>query len=364
MRILLCLLQLSLLLLLLLLFPGERRIILVAGFGGLEAMISSPSIMLTSMLIDPQHFDATSTAASVATGVFSQFHASTSFMDNTCSSSSLTLTLLSSSSSVSSSLSTSIPIATAKATATSTAGAAYYSYYTHALATHPLLTKMATGAVLAVAGDAIAQRCRPGDACRPLGYDVKRATAFCLFDVSYRAVQHYLYPPLIQHFHGQYVMAAVQATVGAFAAAEHAADSSNNNMIQLASSALEQSLVSQLAIIPTLYYPVFFIVTGAVQGLTLDQTIARAQETFIPLMKRNLLFWIPVVCIHPSHCHKCWSFWRLCKNFRYSHKHCKKASSTHLLFFFFASFFLYAPLLTCSNFWYLALSPRVYKSPS
>jgi hypothetical protein len=31
-----------------------------------------------------------------------------------------------------------------------------------------------------------------------------------------------------------------------------------------------------------------------VQGLTSEQTIARAKETFIPLMKRNLLFWIPV----------------------------------------------------------------------
>jgi hypothetical protein len=43
-----------------------------------------------------------------------------------------------------------------------------------------------------------------------------------------------------------------------------------------------------------LYYPVFYLITGAVQGLTLDQTIARAKDTFIPLMKRNLIFWIPV----------------------------------------------------------------------
>ena len=59
-------------------------------------------------------------------------------------------------------------------------------------------------------------------------------------------------------------------------------------------AAMEQTLVSQLVIIPTLYYPVFYAVTGAVQGLTLEQMIDRAKQTFIPLMQRNLLFWIPV----------------------------------------------------------------------
>ena len=43
-----------------------------------------------------------------------------------------------------------------------------------------------------------------------------------------------------------------------------------------------------------LYYPIFYSVTGFVQDLTVEQTIDRAKETFVPLMKRNLLFWIPV----------------------------------------------------------------------
>jgi hypothetical protein len=42
-----------------------------------------------------------------------------------------------------------------------------------------------------------------------------------------------------------------------------------------------------------IYYPVFYATTGLVQGLTVEETIDRARETFIPLMKRNLLFWIP-----------------------------------------------------------------------
>ena len=59
-------------------------------------------------------------------------------------------------------------------------------------------------------------------------------------------------------------------------------------------AAMEQTLASQLGIIPFLYYPVFFSLTGLIQGLTTEQSITRAKETFIPLMKRNLLLWIPV----------------------------------------------------------------------
>merc|ERR1711966_57901 len=59
-------------------------------------------------------------------------------------------------------------------------------------------------------------------------------------------------------------------------------------------AAMEQTLASQLGIVPFLYYPVFFSLTGIVQGLNAEQSIERAKENFIPLMKRNLLFWIPV----------------------------------------------------------------------
>jgi hypothetical protein len=278
----------------LLFFHGERRIMLVTGFGvggiGLEHVIS-PVLLL----------DAPATGASSVGGaaVCLLQHTATSLLDNACSTSSMTVAALSSSSSSSSS-----PSSSSFSLATTSTGAAYYSYYTHALATHPLVTKMATGAVLAVVGDAIAQRCMSIGDSRPLGYDVKRATAFCLFDVSYRAVQHYLYPPLIQHFQGQYVMATMAAIGTLLRQPEMVGVSSSTALSQL-SGAMEQALVSQLAIIPTLYYPVFFIVTGAVQGLTMEQTMKRAQETFIPLMKRNLLFWIPVVC---NYCIVSWHF--------------------------------------------------------
>ena len=56
---------------------------------------------------------------------------------------------------------------------------------------------------------------------------------------------------------------------------------------------MEQALVSQLVIIPLIYYPLFYSVTGAVQGLTIQETIQRVKKTFVPIMIKNLFFWIP-----------------------------------------------------------------------
>merc|ERR1739848_218617 len=59
-------------------------------------------------------------------------------------------------------------------------------------------------------------------------------------------------------------------------------------------AAMEQTLASQLGIVPFLYYPAFFTISGAIQGLSASAAWSRALENFVPLMKRNLLFWIPV----------------------------------------------------------------------
>lgn len=155
-----------------------------------------------------------------------------------------------------------------------------YASYCESLKTNPLETKVATGVVLAIVGDAIAQ------AREPEPYDKKRATAFVAFDGTYRAVQQWTYPPLMKACQGQY-LTALAATVGIDT-------SSFSDQIVSLTAAFEQTLVSQLGIIPLFYYPVFYAVTGTVQGLTLEQTIQRAKDTFIPLMKRNLMFWIPV----------------------------------------------------------------------
>lgn len=150
--------------------------------------------------------------------------------------------------------------------------------YREELRNDPLKTKVLTGIFLAVVGDALAQARDRAD------YNVKRAASFAAFDGCYRAVQQVTYPPMMQLCSGKF-LAGVLATLGVAA--------TSPDQVHLMAS-IEQTLVSQLVIIPTLYYPVFYAVTGAVQGLTIDETMTRAKETFIPLMKRNLLFWIPV----------------------------------------------------------------------
>eukprot|EP00522_Entomoneis_paludosa_P018845 CAMPEP_0172441866 /NCGR_PEP_ID=MMETSP1065-20121228/2378_1 /TAXON_ID=265537 /ORGANISM="Amphiprora paludosa, Strain CCMP125" /LENGTH=225 /DNA_ID=CAMNT_0013191461 /DNA_START=232 /DNA_END=909 /DNA_ORIENTATION=+ len=152
------------------------------------------------------------------------------------------------------------------------AGAAgkFANTYKDSLVEHPLLTKMATGGLLASAGDAIAQS-RTEDP-----YDKPRALSFMAFDMCYRALQHVAFPIIVHQCHGQFLGPLVTQLPTDYAAA------------------MEQTLASQLGIVPFLYYPIFFAVSGAIQGLTADAAVDRAKENFLPLMKRNLLFWIPV----------------------------------------------------------------------
>lgn len=142
--------------------------------------------------------------------------------------------------------------------------------YQHALQADPLATQVETGVFLAVVGDAIGQKTQSSEP-----YNVNRAASFAAFDACYRAAQHYLYPPMIALCNG-----AVLGTL-------------LPNNLQLA-AAVEQALVSQVVIIPLVYYPCFYAITGAVQGLTVKETIDRAKDGAWSLMLRNWLFWIPV----------------------------------------------------------------------
>ncbi len=151
-----------------------------------------------------------------------------------------------------------------------------FQKYVTTLNNHPLPTKMMTGAALATAGDAIAQSREDDD------YNAARGVSFAAFDMTYRAAQHFLFPVIVDICHGQYFLGAL-AAIGA------------PKLLDLEPlAAMERSLASQLIIVPFMYYPVFFTFTGFMQGLTFEQGVERAKENFLPLMKRNLLFWIPV----------------------------------------------------------------------
>jgi len=144
------------------------------------------------------------------------------------------------------------------------------SMYKDSLIENPLETKLITGGILAFFGDAIAQSREPE-------YDTKRAGAFVTFDIFYRAVQCAIFPYIVETCQGQYLSPLL-----------------SNVMDVQTAAILEQTCANQFIVIPFLYYPVFFTLTGYVQGLSADASIERAQNTLIPLLKRNWLFWLPV----------------------------------------------------------------------
>lgn len=147
-----------------------------------------------------------------------------------------------------------------------------WSAYESALAVYPLETKVATAAVLAVAGDAIAQR-RGGDK-----YDVTRACSFVLFDAAYRGgFQHAAFPWIIEHCQGDVLGRLV----------------SSSAVDPALLAAIECTAFNQLLVVPIVYYPLFFGITGAVQGLSLAESLTRARQQFVDLTIRNWKFWIP-----------------------------------------------------------------------
>jgi len=194
--------------------------------------------------------------------------------------------------------------------------------YRAALKTDPLKTKMITGSISAVVADAIAQSATmstPAAAATTTTennsknnvddgsivreekeksfmtrfseqYNPKRAVAFAVFDACWRAVQQLSYSPLYKICDGHLTVGLLSSIP--FVDPSSATMTAQQNVHLMA--AWEQTLVSQLVLIPALYYPVFYITTSFVQNLTVEQMIERAKETFIPLMKRNLQFWIPV----------------------------------------------------------------------
>ncbi len=53
-------------------------------------------------------------------------------------------------------------------------------------------------------------------------------------------------------------------------------------------------LVNQLIIIPIIYYPSFFFISGIIQNLSVKEMIDRGSKKIKKLLRRNWLFWIPV----------------------------------------------------------------------
>jgi len=147
------------------------------------------------------------------------------------------------------------------------------AFYSSALALHPLETKAATAALLSVTSDALVQRREAG------GYDVKRTAAFAIFNVAYKG--------FFLHFSLPILFAVCQGNVlKNVAGSLHLADS--------VLVALERTIANQLVVVPLVFFPLFFAVTGCVQGLSAAQSMQRLRENYLPMCWSSMKFWVPV----------------------------------------------------------------------
>lgn len=101
-----------------------------------------------------------------------------------------------------------------------------FNSYQSMLVNNPLSTKVGTGAVLAVLGDALAQSFTNGGA----PYDKRRAASFAVFDSFYRVFQHHMFPAVIALCQGNVLARLMIApSIGA---------------------AIERTMVYQLVVVP------------------------------------------------------------------------------------------------------------------
>lgn len=182
--------------------------------------------------------------------------------------------------------------------------------YMELLRTKPLQTKAMTAAVLAPIGDAIAQF------QSQKSYNPLRGAAFLVFGALYTGCfQHYWFDFLNGHIidwgealrlwgHPAETNIPVQAFVQ-----QHSLDwwqyfdvkaqiDDVMNTLQAPPTdselALAKVAVNQFLIVPTVYMPIFFAVTGLLGGLDIPKSIARAESLYLPIMKRNYFYWLPV----------------------------------------------------------------------
>ena len=153
------------------------------------------------------------------------------------------------------------------------------SIYKQHLLTEPLKTKVLTGVALAIVGDALAQyssssrtttsskdittttTIRAKEDEKPpvtFKYNVKRAISFATFDGCYRAVQQVTYPPMMKICNGKFSFALLStlSLLPSFPSSS-SIDSTQSSTVYLLHilASFEQTMVSQLLIIPIIYYP-------------------------------------------------------------------------------------------------------------
>ena len=147
-----------------------------------------------------------------------------------------------------------------------------FAAYDHLLTAYPIATRVSTASCLAILGDALAQRRE-----RLPSFDARRSASIVAVEVSYRGLfQQPIFEWIIETYDGSILqhLFGLPTTTPLLAA-------------------LEQVIFNQFIVSPGLYYPLYFGLTGPIQGLTVKQTLSRARANFATLFGCNLCFWLP-----------------------------------------------------------------------
>jgi len=143
--------------------------------------------------------------------------------------------------------------------------------YAEALRSDPVPTKMLTAALMVALGDAVSQVTEARG--KDVSFDAQRGMSLAVFGAVYTgAFQHWWFLTLND---------AISVPEDASAA-------------QLWLVAATKTCLCQFGTIPLVYIPLFFALTGALRGLTLEQNLQRARDLYEPLLRRNISYWLPV----------------------------------------------------------------------